>query len=164
VNTRTKILELSALPAQRQAWRKAGLKLVATNGCFDLLHAGHVAYLEAARAQGDLLLVGLNSDASLRALKGPTRPLNPEEDRARVIAALACVDAVCIFTETRAVRFLELAQPEIYIKGGDYTLDTLNSEERRTVENAGGRIVILPMVAGKSTTALLQKMAATAPG
>ena len=163
VNTRTKIIDLSELPARRQAWRSNGMQVVATNGCFDLLHAGHVSYLEAARSQGDLLLIGLNSDASVRSLKGPARPLNPEEDRARVIAALACVDAVCIFNETRAVHFLELAQPDVYVKGGDYTLETLNPNERRIVEAAGGRIVILPMVAGRSTTALLQKMMSSSP-
>lgn len=139
--------------------RKRGTPLVVTNGCFDLLHAGHVTYLEAARNLGGALLIGLNSDTSVRSLKGPTRPLNSEQDRATVIAALECVDGVAIFSETRADQFLQLVQPDIYVKGGDYTLDTLDQTERRTVEAAGGRIVILPLVPGKSTTSLIAKMA-----
>lgn len=130
-----------------------------TNGCFDILHPGHVTYLEAARNLGDALLVGLNTDAAVRQLKGPDRPVNPENDRATVLAALESVSGVCLFTEKTAMRFLAAAEPDIYVKGGDYTLDTLNQEERRTVEAAGGKIVILPVVPGKSTTALLQKIA-----
>ena len=138
--------------------RTARKKLVVTNGCFDILHVGHVTYLEAARQQGDALLVGLNSDASVRQLKGEGRPVNPEEDRAAVLAALAAVDAVCVFPEMRAIRFLALAQPEIYVKGGDFTVDQLPAEERDVVQEAGGRIVTLGFVPGKSTTALLEKI------
>ncbi len=138
--------------------RQAGQRLVVTNGCFDIIHAGHVAYLENARNLGDLLLVGLNGDDSVRELKGPNRPVNPEKDRALVLAALQCVDAVCIFTETRATQFLHLAQPDFYVKGGDYMLDTLNPAERQAVESGGGKIVLVPLVAGKSTTLLLQKI------
>jgi D-glycero-beta-D-manno-heptose 1-phosphate adenylyltransferase len=105
------------------------------------------------------LLVGLNSDASVRELKGPERPVNPESDRAAVLAALASVGAVCIFSDKTAIRFLAAAKPDVYVKGGDYTLETINQDERRTVETAGGRIVILPVVPGKSTTALLAKIA-----
>jgi rfaE bifunctional protein nucleotidyltransferase chain/domain len=130
-----------------------------TNGCFDLLHAGHVTYLETAREKGDVLLVGLNGDGSVRALKGDSRPLNNEMDRARVLAAMECVDAVTIFPEKTATRFLALAQPDIYVKGGDYTLATLNPEERQMVEQGGGSIVLVPFVAGKSTSALLEKIA-----
>lgn len=155
-----KILHLDRLPAWRAELRDARQKLVVTNGCFDLLHAGHVAYLQAARQLGDLLLVGVNSDAAIRALKGPTRPVNSESDRAFVLAALQCVDAVCIFPEARAARFLEQAQPDIYVKGGDYTLETLNPDERRVVEAAGGKIILIPLVPGKSTTALIQRLAA----
>jgi len=158
-NCRLKIVALADLPAWRAARRVSGTRVVATNGCFDLLHAGHVTYLEAARNQGDALVVGLNGDASVRALKGPDRPLNPEGDRATVLAALGCVDAVCVFPETRAAHFLSLAQPDVYVKGGDYTLDTLEAEERRIVEDAGGKIILVPMVPGKSTTALRAKMA-----
>ena len=138
--------------------RASGKRLVVTNGCFDLLHLGHVTYLETARHEGDALLVGVNSDAAVRQLKGPDRPVTPEEDRAAVLAALESVDGVCVFAEPTATRFLAAAQPDIYVKGGDYTLDTLNREERQTVERAGGKIVIIPSVPGKSTTALLTKI------
>ena len=138
--------------------RARGKRLVATNGCFDLLHVGHVTYLERARLQGDALLVGLNGDVSVRQLKGPDRPVTPEEDRAAVLAALESVDGVCVFADTRATEFLAAAQPDIYVKGGDYTLETLDQNERRAVEQGGGRIVIIPFVPGKSTTALLKKI------
>jgi len=129
-----------------------------TNGCFDLLHLGHVTYLESARECGDVLLVGLNSDAAVRELKGPSRPVNAEADRAAVLAALQSVDGVCVFTDKTAIRFLTLAQPDIYAKGGDYTLETINQDERRVVEGAGGRVVIIPVVPGRSTTAVLEKI------
>jgi rfaE bifunctional protein nucleotidyltransferase chain/domain len=158
LSLKRKILSLSDLSQWREALRKRGIPLVVTNGCFDLLHAGHVTYLEAARNLGGALLVGLNSDSSVSSLKGPNRPLNTENDRALVIAALECVDGVAIFTETRADHFLQLVQPDIYVKGGDYTLDTLDPTERLTVESAGGRIVILPLVPGKSTTNLIHKI------
>jgi D-glycero-beta-D-manno-heptose 1-phosphate adenylyltransferase len=155
MDTRSKILDWIGLLGWRENQAKAGRKVVVTNGCFDLLHAGHISYLEAARSLGDCLLVGLNSDESVRGLKGPTRPLNQEMDRARVLAALQCVDAVCVFQEVRAVRFLAQARPDVYVKGGDYTVETLNPEERAVVEQAGGRIMVLPLVPGKSTTQLL---------
>ena len=156
---RDKILPLAALPAWRAELRVQGKKLVATNGCFDILHAGHVTYLEAARQQGDALLVGLNSDGSVRQLKGEGRPVNEETDRAAVLAALQAVDAVCIFPELRATRFLALAQPDIYVKGGDFTLDQLPQEEREVVEKSGGKIITVGFVPGKSTTALLKRIA-----
>ena len=156
---RDKILPLDALPAWRAELRVQGKKLVATNGCFDILHAGHVTYLEAARQQGDALLVGLNSDGSVRKLKGEGRPVNEETDRAAVLAALQTVDAVCIFPELRATRFLALAQPDIYVKGGDFTLDQLPQEEREVVEKSGGKIITVGFVPGKSTTALLERIA-----
>jgi len=138
--------------------RAGGKRLVVTNGCFDLLHVGHVTYLETARHHGDALLVGLNGDESVRQLKGPGRPIAPENDRAAVLGALESVDGVCIFAELTATRFLAAAQPDVYVKGGDYTLDTLNQDERQAVEQAGGRIVIIPFVPGKSTTATLKKI------
>lgn len=159
VNFRKKMIAWDALPQWRAAMRATGKKLVVTNGCFDLLHLGHVTYLEAARNHGDALLVGVNSDASVRDLKGAGRPVNQEDDRASVVAALESVDAICIFADRSANKFLERAQPDIYIKGGDYTLDTLNQEERRTVEGAGGKIVIIPVVPGRSTTSTLKKIA-----
>ncbi len=158
MNSAAKILDPATLPAWRAALRASGRRLVVTNGCFDLLHAGHVAYLESARSQGDALLIGLNGDDSVRQLKGPTRPLNSEADRARVIAALGCVDGVCIFPEMRATAFLERAQPDIYVKGGDYTLETIDPNERRAVEGAGGRIAFIPFVPGKSTTGLVERI------
>ena len=159
MNSRDKLIPPAALLAWREAQRKAGKKLVVTNGCFDLLHVGHITYLEQARALGDLLLVGVNSDSAVHQLKGPNRPVNCESDRATVLAALACVDAVCTFNEKSAANFLALAQSDIYVKGGDYTLETINQEERRIVEQAGGKITILPLVPGKSTTGLLAKIA-----
>jgi rfaE bifunctional protein nucleotidyltransferase chain/domain len=153
-----KILDAATLPSWRAVQRASGRRVVVTNGCFDLLHAGHVSYLESARAEGDLLLLGLNGDDSVRQLKGPSRPVVPEADRARVLAALGCVDAVCIFPEMRAIRFLEVAQPDVYVKGGDYTIDTINQDERRAVESHGGRIVFIPFLPGRSTTGLLSKI------
>lgn len=159
MNSAGKILAWEKLPGWRAALRTAGRKLVVTNGCFDILHRGHVAYLEAARDQGDALLIGLNADASVRELKGPHRPVNTEADRAAVVAALQCVDGVCIFSEPTALRFLETVRPDIYAKGGDYTLDTINQDERRLVEQMGGKVVVLPGVRGCSTTALLERIA-----
>jgi rfaE bifunctional protein nucleotidyltransferase chain/domain len=158
VNFRDKILSLDALAGWRSALRVQGKKLVATNGCFDILHAGHVTYLDAARRQGDALLVGLNNDASVRQLKGDKRPINSESDRAAVLAALQAVDAVCIFPEIRATRFLALAQPDIYVKGGDFTVEQLPKEERDMVASFGGKIVTIGFVPGKSTTALQEKI------
>jgi rfaE bifunctional protein nucleotidyltransferase chain/domain len=132
--------------------------LVVTNGCFDLLHLGHVTYLEAARNQGDLLLVGVNADAAVRKLKGPDRPVNSENDRALVLAALESVSAVTIFPDHTATEFLRLATPDIYVKGGDYTLDTLNQKERTIVEKQGGKIVLLNLVEGQSTTTTIKKL------
>ena len=138
--------------------RASGRKLVVTNGCFDILHLGHVTYLESARQFGDALLVGVNGDDAMRQLKGSGRPVNVEADRAAVLAALASVDGVCLFAEKAATKFLSAARPDIYVKGGDYTLETLDQDERRAVEQAGGKIVIIPLVPGKSTTALLEKI------
>ncbi len=129
-----------------------------TNGCFDLLHLGHVTYLETARNQGDLLLVGVNADAAVRELKGAWRPVNRDTDRALVLAALESVSAVTIFPQTTATEFLSLAKPDIYVKGGDYTIETINQDERRVVEEAGGRIVLVGLVEGRSTTNTLKKL------
>jgi D-beta-D-heptose 7-phosphate kinase/D-beta-D-heptose 1-phosphate adenosyltransferase len=147
------------LPVWRAALRAGGKKLVVTNGCFDILHLGHITYLESARKLGDALLIGVNGDEAVRGLKGPGRPVNSEADRAALLAALESVDGACIFTDVRATRFLAAAQPDIYVKGGDYTLATLDQDERRAVEAAGGRIVLVPFVPGKSTTGLLEKIA-----
>ena len=158
MNFRDKIIAWDQLPAWRQKIRATGKKLVVTNGCFDILHLGHVTYLENARNFGDALLIGVNSDDAVRGLKGAGRPVNSETDRQSVLAALQSVDGVCLFTDTAATKFLAAARPDIYVKGGDYTLATLNQEERRAVESAGGQIVLVPFVPGKSTTSLLEKI------
>lgn len=158
MNFRDKIIAWDELPQWRKSFRASGKKLVVTNGCFDILHLGHVTYLETARNFGDALLVGVNGDEATRQLKGAGRPVNSEIDRASVLAALESVSAVCIFSEKTAEKFLERAQPDIYVKGGDYTLDTLNQDERRAVENSGGKIIIISFVPGKSTTALFEKI------
>jgi rfaE bifunctional protein nucleotidyltransferase chain/domain len=155
---RGKIIAWDKLTGWRKKFRASGKKFVVTNGCFDILHLGHVTYLETARNFGDALLVGINGDEATRELKGAGRPVNSETDRAAVLAALESVDGVCIFAEKTATKFLAAAQPDIYIKGGDYTLETLNQDERRAVESAGGKIVIVPFVSGKSTTSLIEKI------
>ena len=154
----SKIVSAEKLAAISENLRATGKKLVATNGCFDLLHVGHVRYLKAARDLGDALVVGINGDASIRKLKGEDRPLNAEHDRAEVVAALASVDHVLIFPEERASRFLEMARPAIYVKGGDYQTETLNGEERAVLERIAAEIRIVPFEAGYSTTALIRRL------
>jgi rfaE bifunctional protein nucleotidyltransferase chain/domain len=153
-----KIVTAEQASALGKQMRENGRKLVFTNGCFDLLHAGHVRYLQAARALGDALLVAINSDESVRALKGEGRPLNRAEDRAEVIAALECVDYVVIFPEVRATQLLEIVRPAIYVKGGDYTEASLHADERAALARIGSEIQILPLEAGHSTSALLEKI------
>ena len=151
----SKIVTAAELSRVRDALAAEGKKLVFTNGCFDLLHVGHVRYLQAARALGDALVVAVNGDASVRALKGPTRPVNPEHDRAEVLAALACVDYVVIFPEVRVTEVLRAVRPHLYAKGGDYTPETLDKGERAAIDEAGAQIRILPLVPGRSTTNIL---------
>lgn len=139
------------------AYAAKGKKLVLTNGCFDLLHAGHVRYLEQARACGDALIVAVNSDSSVRELKGPERPLNGERDRAEVLAALRCVDHVTIFTGKRVTEVIRALRPAVYAKGGDYTPETLDKGERAALEEAGVDIRILELVPGRSTTDILSR-------
>ena len=153
-----KIITAEQARATAEQMRENGSKLVFTNGCFDLLHVGHVRYLEAARALGDALLVAINGDESVRALKGEGRPLNRESDRAEVVAALGCVDHVVIFPEVRATALLEKVRPAIYVKGGDYTADSLHADERRALKGIGTEIRILPFEAGRSTSGLLEKI------
>ena len=155
---KSKIVSAEELAAISENLRAAGKKLVATNGCFDLLHVGHVRYLRAARELGDALVVGINGDMSVKALKGEDRPLNGEQDRAEVIAALDSVDHVTIFPEERASRFLEKARPAIYVKGGDYQTATLNAEERTVLEKIAAEIRILPFETGYSTTSLIERL------
>jgi D-glycero-beta-D-manno-heptose 1-phosphate adenylyltransferase len=155
---KSKILEMDELAARAKKLRAAGKRLVATNGCFDLLHVGHVHYLQAARALGDALVVGLNGDRSVRELKGNGRPINNERDRAEVLAALECVDLVTIFPQMRATQFISVSNPAIYVKGGDYTSDTLNAKERAVLKKIGAEIRILPFEKGYSTSLLLERM------
>ena len=152
-----RVLSVKELGDWRRGEKSAGRRVVVTNGCFDLLHVGHVRFLQEARALGDSLLVGLNGDGSVRELKGAGRPVNPEADRAEVLAALGCVDAVMVFSEKRATRFLEVAQPDIYVKGGDYRPEDLDADEQAAVKKAGGQVKVLKLTPGKSTTAVLAK-------
>ena len=161
------VLTLPEFAARAEALRASGKRVVFTNGVFDILHVGHVRYLQQARALGDALLVGINRDASVRRLKGPTRPINPEDERAEVIAALACVDGVCLFGEDRPDALIEAVRPAIHAKGGDYAgPDAL--PETPLVRRLGGEVVILPIVEGRSTTRLVellrQPSAGVAPG
>ncbi len=153
-----KIVSAAGLAAARDQMASAGQRMVFTNGCFDLLHVGHVRYLQGAHRLGDALAIGLNADASVRALKGPDRPLNPAADRAEVLAALACVDFVTIFDEPRATRLLAAVRPQVYAKGGDYRLETLDADERDALEAAGSEIRFVPLVPDRSTTRLLELM------
>jgi rfaE bifunctional protein nucleotidyltransferase chain/domain len=155
---RTKIIDINELAQRARELRAAGKKLVATNGCFDLLHVGHVRYLQAARGLGDVLAVGLNGDRSVRELKGTGRPINNEGDRAEALAALECVDFIAIFPEMRATEFILAAQPTIYAKGGDYTSETLNAEERTALQEVGAEIRIIPFEKGYSTSLLLEQL------
>jgi rfaE bifunctional protein nucleotidyltransferase chain/domain len=155
--SREKLKTAGELASIRDAMEAQGRKLVFTNGVFDLLHVGHVRYLQQARALGDALVVAVNGDDSVRALKGPTRPINGEQDRAEVLAALECVSYVTIFPGTRVTELVAGIRPQVYAKGGDYTVETLNPEERGALEAAGSRICILGLVPGKSTTATIEK-------
>ena len=152
-----KLQTTAELAALRAALDAQGRRLVFTNGCFDLLHVGHVRYLLAARALGDALLVAVNGDASVRVLKGPTRPINSEQDRAEVLAALACVDHLVLFHTERVSEIVRAIRPHIYAKGGDYTVDSLDPGERTALAEVGAEIRILPLVPGKSTTAMIEK-------
>ena len=148
-----KIRALKTLLTLRELWRWEGRQVVFTNGVFDILHAGHVKVLEKARAQGDLLVVGVNTDASVRALeKAPGRPINKWRDRAEVVAALACVDAVVGFSESTPERLLSRLKPDIQVKGGDYRPEDLPEAKH------AGRVVIIPLKKGYSTTGLIKRL------
>lgn len=161
-----RLVEREQLLQQREEWRKAGRKLVFTNGCFDLVHLGHVRYLEEARALGDILVVGLNSDASVKRLKGPNRPLVPEQARAAVMTALRPVDYVIIFEEDTAEAIVAVLQPDLYVKGGDYNASEAVSSagkplpEAAIVRQYGGQVRLIPFLPDHSTTALIQKIVA----
>ncbi|MCS7208608.1 MAG: D-glycero-beta-D-manno-heptose 1-phosphate adenylyltransferase [Fimbriimonadales bacterium] len=152
----SKILTREQLTRLAPLWREAGKQVVLTNGCFDLLHVGHLRYLQAARQLGDLLLVGVNSDEAVRRLKGDTRPIVPEAERAELIAGLECVDYVTIFPEPTAVELVKIVQPTYYAKGGDYTEKDLPESE--AVIAYGGFVVILPLQPGRSTSILIERI------
>lgn len=138
--------------------KNEGKKIVFTNGCFDILHIGHVRYLTAAKEFGDILIIGLNTDASVKMLKGNDRPINTEMDRAEVLLALKAVDYVVLFGEKTAEELIAEVKPDIYVKGGDYTLETL--PEAKIVQSYGGKVEFIPMVAGRSTTNIINKISA----
>jgi rfaE bifunctional protein nucleotidyltransferase chain/domain len=157
-NVNSKIIRLEELAERSARLRLEGKRVVATNGCFDILHVGHVRYLAAAQKIGDVLVVGLNGDDSVRQLKGEGRPVNRERDRAEVLAALESVDYVTVFPEKRATNFLRAAQPVVYAKGGDYRADTLDPEERAVLTEFGTKIEIIPFEKGYSTSELLTRI------
>jgi len=135
--------------------RRLGQRLVFTNGVFDLLHPGHVRYLQAARREGDVLIVGINSDRSVRANKGPARPIMPEHERAEVLEALACVDAVVVFDEETPAKIIDALQPDVLVKGADWAADAIVG--RDTVEARGGKVVRMPIESGWSTSAIIER-------
>lgn len=151
-----KILERGALLERRRQWKQAGKRVVFTNGCFDLLHAAHVRLLEQARALGEVLVVGINSDRSVRELKGESRPLVPEAERAEVLSALEAVDAVTIFNEATPRELIAALLPDVLVKGGDWGANIVGKEE---VTAAGGRVVSLPYERGYSTSELIERIA-----
>ena len=154
----TGLLTLDDARKWRAELRAAGKKLVVTNGCFDIMHRGHASYLREARMQGDALLVLINSDSSVRRLKGETRPVVSQADRAYMLCALSSVDRVVIFDRQRCDRELAAIMPDIYVKGGDYTLDKLEPHERAALEKAGTKIVFKPFIPGFSTTTLIRRI------
>jgi rfaE bifunctional protein nucleotidyltransferase chain/domain len=153
-----KIVKLEELSDRCEKLRSAGKKIVATNGCFDLLHVGHVRYLQAARALGDLLVVGLNGDHSVHELKGAGRPITTQRDRAEILAALAFVDLVTVFSDLRAAKFLAAVRPAVYVKGGDYTPGTLDEEELAILKEIDAAIHLIPFEAGYSTSGLIEQI------
>jgi rfaE bifunctional protein nucleotidyltransferase chain/domain len=157
LNTRQKVVSRGAAARWVKRLQALGQKVVFTNGCFDLLHLGHVRYLEEARSLGDALIVGVNTDASVKRLdKDPDRPLNPEGDRAALLAALACVDRVVLFDEDTPLELITALQPDILVKGGDYRLEEIVGRE--VVSARGGAVQVIPLVPGYSTTALLARI------
>jgi rfaE bifunctional protein nucleotidyltransferase chain/domain len=150
-----RVLDRAGLEAFVAAARAEGRRIVFTNGVFDILHPGHLRYLQAARRHGDLLIVGLNSDASVRRNKGPARPINPEGERAEVLAALDCVDAVSIFDDETPADIIRRVQPDILVKGADWPADQIVG--RDTVEARGGRVILEPVEPGYSTTGLIER-------
>jgi rfaE bifunctional protein nucleotidyltransferase chain/domain len=155
------VLSFGDLVAEVRARKARGQRIVTTNGCFDLVHAGHIVFLGQARAQGDVLIVGLNSDESVARIKGPGRPLVPEAERALLLANLRAVDFVVVFADVLSANWLESVQPHLHCKGGDYNLDSLPAAEIEAVQRHGGEVRFLPLVEGISTSKLISRVAWT---
>ncbi len=153
-----KWLSLEEAVKVREEQRESGKTMVMTNGCFDLLHVGHISYLQASKELGDSLWVLINSDESTRALKGPTRPIESEEERAYCLAALACIDYIVVFNNPRLINEIKQLRPDIYTKAGDYTIETLHQGERAAFESVGTDIRFLPFLEGFSTTKMIDKI------
>jgi len=153
-----KLISLDELLQLKNEFVKTNKKIAWTNGCFDFMHAGHVDYLERAKNYGNILVVGMNSDQSVKRYKGDLRPICNEIHRAQVLNALCCVDYIVIFEEKTPIKIINELKPDFYIKGGDYTLNTIDQDERQVVENYCGEIVILPEVEGISTTIIIEKL------
>ena len=151
-----KIIDLQTAATIGKGFRNSNRNLVFTNGCFDILHAGHIALLAESRTLGDGLMIGLNTDAGIRRIKGPNRPVMDEESRSLVIAALEMVDWVVLFDEETPLKLIEAVVPKVLVKGGDYTRETVVGHE--VVEKAGGEVVIIPLLEGQSTSGLLEKI------
>ena len=151
-----KIYSREQLARECNIWRGTGKKIVFTNGCFDILHHGHLDLLARAADQGNILVLGLNTDASVRGLKGPERPITNEQDRAFQTASLLCVDAVCLFDEATPEELIKIVKPDVLVKGGDYTIDKIVGAD--FVQENGGRVEIIPFVEGYSTTSIINKI------
>jgi rfaE bifunctional protein nucleotidyltransferase chain/domain len=149
------VLRIPEAAAFVESRRRLGQRIVFTNGVFDLLHPGHVRYLQAARREGDVLIVGINSDRSVRANKGPSRPIMPEHERAEILEALACVDAVVVFDEETPAVIIEALQPDVLVKGADWAADAIVG--RDTVEARGGKVIRMPIESGWSTSAIIER-------
>lgn len=154
-----KIYSLTELKTQIVIWRSSGQRIVFTNGCFDLLHRGHLEYLASAKTYGDILVIGLNSDLSVRRLKGANRPFTSEQDRAYILSQLQMVDAVCIFAEDTPLQLISEIQPDVLVKGGDYKIEEIVGKD--VVERQGGLVITVPVIAGRSTSGLIEKIRKT---
>lgn len=152
MKAKNKIMTRAKLSAFVKKAKKEGKKIVFTNGCFDILHAGHVSSIEFAKSKGDILVLGLNSDASVKRLKGPKRPINKQADRALVVASLGAVDAVCIFTQDTPLELIKIVKPDVLVKGADY------KNKEVVGEQFAGRVVLFPLIKGRSTTNLINKI------
>jgi len=153
-----KLKTFEELKEEIEKLKKQGKRIVWTNGCFDIIHVGHIRYLQKAKSCGDVLILGINSDDSVRQIKGPSRPINPENERAEIMSELKSVDYVLIFGDKDTTRYLEILKPDVYAKGGDYTIDTINQDERKIVESYGGKIALFPADTQNSTTDIIKRI------